>query len=167
MMAGAADDTGMTATQGTLVNTDSTGIDLRTVHLTEPLPGIPDLREFVLAPVDPDGILWTMRADERPGLRLVVSPPHVFFPRYLPVMPAELHRLLDCEHALDAQDGPHDELACVAGLELMLVLTITDGLSTATANLRAPLVLAEGGRRARQIVLDDDALSMREPLFRS
>ena len=51
-------------------------------------------------------------------------------------------------------------------LEVLLVLTIDGDLYGATANLRAPVVLSRTRGTAVQVVLDDDSLSMQEPLFR-
>jgi flagellar assembly factor FliW len=50
------------------------------------------------------------------------------------------------------------------GLLVLVILTVTGPLDTATANLLAPLVVAPSSRRGMQIVLADDTLPLDAPL---
>ncbi len=126
---------------------------VRPVALTEPVPGFPGYRDYVLVPADATGTLrWLQSADPQ-GPRFLVVPPALFVPGYAPRLPA----------AALAELG----LATAAEAELYCLVTIPDGdVRSATANLRAPLVLDPGTGRARQVVLSDGGHPIRHPLRR-
>jgi flagellar assembly factor FliW len=120
-------------------------------EFVEPIPGFPDEREFALAPIDPDGVLYSLRSLRTPELRFVVMPPAAFFPDYSP--------------AVDESDlaslGTLDDL----DLQLLVIVTVQDGIADATANLLAPIVLAPAHATALQLVLADPQLPLRAPLL--
>ena len=120
------------------------------VRLVEPLPGFDEHLDFTLNDIDPDGVLLALRSVADPALRFVLTPAEVFFEGYRPELGVEVTA------ALGVPDG--------TALRILLLLTIDGDLSDATANLRAPIVLAVGGSAAVQVVLDDETLSMREPV---
>jgi flagellar assembly factor FliW len=81
----------------------------------------------------------------------VVAAPGRFFPDYKPsLMPADVA-------ALEVADG--DEVM------LLVVVTVTDSIADATANLLAPIVIAAGRGTAVQLVLPDSDLPLRAPLL--
>jgi flagellar assembly factor FliW len=122
----------------------------RLLEFVEPMPGFDQENSYALSAIDPNGLLFSMRSVREPELRFVLTPSGTFFDDYRP----ELAPVVT--DALGAS-GPDD-------VELLLVLTIAEGLADATANLRAPIVVAPGTGRAMQVVLDDDSLPMRRPL---
>lgn len=117
------------------------------VTLAEPLAGFPDDTDFTLTPVGEQHLLYSLRSVSTPGLRFVLAPADVFFPQYRP----------DVAVVSAALGG--------SSVELLLVLTIGTGLADATANLRAPILLARDSGRAVQVVLDDESLPMHQPLL--
>jgi flagellar assembly factor FliW len=125
----------------------------RALTFVEPLPGFPDHDQYTLTAIDPDGVLLALRSVRDPGLRFVLTAAGQFFPAYAPELPEAVGTALDA--------APSDEL------RVLLVLTIGDQLSAATANLRAPVVVSERTGRAMQVVLDDPSLPMQQPLLDS
>lgn len=121
------------------------------IRFVEPLPGFEDDLDFVLTRIDPDGVLWAMRSVRDPQLRFVLTPSACFFPDYSPDLGPAVATAL----AVDED----------ATLDCLLVLTVPSDLQDATANLRAPIVKPIGGGTAMQVVLDDETLSMHEPLL--
>ncbi|MGN6609624.1 MAG: flagellar assembly protein FliW [Jatrophihabitans sp.] len=119
----------------------------RHITMVEPIPGFPGLRDFDLTAIDDEGVLFSLRSADDPALRFILTPAGTFFPDYRPELPS----------SLETQVGET--------VDLLLVLTVERGLADATANLRAPVVLGSGTDRAVQLVLDDDALPMRQPLL--
>jgi flagellar assembly factor FliW len=117
------------------------------ISLLEPLPGFPAFRDWTLDPIDTHGLLHSLRSLDEPDLRFVLTPCHAFFPGYDTGFAAAIGRSLDGDE-----------------VDVLLVLTVGSSLQTATANLRAPVVVARRSGRAVQVVLDDASLSMREPL---
>jgi flagellar assembly factor FliW len=118
------------------------------LRFVDPLPGFPELDEYLLAPIDEFGVLFSLRATETPDLRLVLTPPGVFFDDYLPDLPANVADLLGS-----------------ADLDVYVVVTIPSGLADATANQRAPVIVAPATEQAVQLILEDETLPMQRPLL--
>ncbi|WP_375492555.1 flagellar assembly protein FliW [uncultured Jatrophihabitans sp.] len=121
------------------------------LRFVQPLPGFEDEDTYSLQAIDEHATLFSMRSVSRPDIRFVLTPSNYFFDDYLPDLGS------DVETALDVADG--DDVT------VLVVLTISgDGLSDATANLRAPIVVSNNSGRALQVILDDESLPMRRPL---
>lgn len=122
------------------------------ISFTVPIPGFEDERDFNATPLDAHGVLYALRSTRTPTLRFVVAAPGRFFPDYRPVlMPSDVN-------ALGVQDG--DEVL------VLVIVTVTDGIADATANLLAPIVIAAERGTAVQLVLSDTDLPLRAPLLR-
>lgn len=123
------------------------------LEFTAPIPGFEDEREFTVSPLDEAGVLYALRSTRTPGLRFVLASPGVFFPDYAPdLAPADV-----------------ESLGAAAGDELLVlvIVTVTNGLSDATANQLAPIVIAAERGTAMQVVLADSGLPLRAPLLRA
>jgi flagellar assembly factor FliW len=120
------------------------------LDFVEPIPGFPEEREFVLAPLDPTGTLFALRSLRTPGLRFIVMPPAVFFPDYHP--------------AVDEGDVSPLALGDSTDLQVLVIVSVQDGIGDATVNLRAPIVLATDTGRAMQLILDDARWPLHAPL---
>lgn len=136
---------------GPLTNTGApdTG-EIPVLEMVVPMLGFPEHRRFVLARHDETGAIFDLRSMEDPDLRFVVVPPAVFFPDYTPEVPDTVAQALEADTADD--------------LLALLVVTLGEGLSDATANLVAPVVVNRRRHLAAQVVLDDPDLSVRTPL---
>jgi flagellar assembly factor FliW len=119
------------------------------VEFVSPILGFDDETSFALAPLEESGTLWALTSTRTPDLTFVVASPGSFFPDYAPAIDESL--VTD----LEADD---DELA------LLVILTVSGSIRTATANLLAPIVLAPTRNRGMQLVLADDTLPLRAPL---
>jgi flagellar assembly factor FliW len=120
------------------------------VEFVEPIPGFPAERQFLFSALDPAGVLFVLRSLTTPSLRFVVMPPGSFFPDYEPEVTVEDVAAL----------GLSEE----AELQLLLIVSVQNGLSDATANLLAPIVLVAEAGQAMQVVLSDPTLPLRAPL---
>jgi len=121
------------------------------IAFTAPIPGFANEREFSITALDAHGVLYVLRSMRTPGLRFVVAAPGRFFPDYRPMLlPADVA-------ALGVTDG--DEVL------VLVVVTVTNGIADATANLLAPIVIAAGRGTAVQLVLADADLPLRAPLL--
>ncbi|UOY03905.1 flagellar assembly protein FliW [Blastococcus sp. PRF04-17] len=126
---------------------------VQAIALSEPLPGFPGHREYVLVPAEEGGTLFWLQSLAPDGPRFLAVRAGAFFPDYAPVLPIAVCDELD--------------LADVAEAQLFCLVTVLDGdVATATANLRAPLVVHPDTHRARQVVLVDGTHPIRQPLIR-
>ena len=124
---------------------------VRPVALTEPLPGFPHHRDYVLVAADATGLLRWLQSVDPQGPRFLVVPPASFVPDYAPRLPGTLLTELALE------DRAVAELHCL--------VTVPDGdVRAATANLRAPLVMNPATGRGRQVVLTEGGYPIRHPL---
>jgi flagellar assembly factor FliW len=123
-------------------------VTAREVHFVEPIPGFDGVDAFTLTAIDPNGLLYAMRSVRDPQLRFVLAPPEAFFGDYHPAIDDDISVVLEANE-----------------VEVLVILSIGSGLHDATANLRAPIVLAPATGRALQLILDDETLPMRRPLL--
>jgi flagellar assembly factor FliW len=120
-----------------------------TLHLVEPLPGLPSGTRYTLDALDEIGFLFALHGAD--GVRLFVISPGLVFPDYRPAIPRE---------ALDAVCGAERDPDVV----LLAVVHPGPGERLApTADLLAPIVVDRATGRALQVVLDED-LPLRAPL---
>jgi flagellar assembly factor FliW len=121
------------------------------ITFATPIPGFEDERDFTVSALDANGVLYSLRSAKTPGLRFVVAAPGRFFPDYAPLLDAS-----DVS-ALGVSDG--DEVL------VLVIVTVTNGISDATANLLAPIVISADRGTAVQLVLADADLPLRAPLL--
>jgi flagellar assembly factor FliW len=121
--------------------------------MTDPLPGFPRHRDYVLVPADAESRLYWLQSLVPDGPRFLAVRTEAFFPEYAPDLPAGLRTALDL-------DGP-------AQAELFCLLTVPGGnAAAATVNLRAPVVVNATAGRGAQVVLTDGGHPIRRPLRR-
>jgi len=110
-----------------------------------PPPGMVGLERFTLAPLDEAGLLFALRSDDDPSVRLFVIPPVPYFPDYAPDLGRDTRETL--------------------GDDVVLLTVVSPGADgdPHTVNLLAPVVVAPDGR-ALQVVLEGDAWPLRAPL---
>jgi flagellar assembly factor FliW len=122
-----------------------------TLELLAPLPGFPAHTRFALIPVDGSGLLYALRSEIDPAVRLLVAPPHPFFPDYAP----------------EISDESATELGLTGPEDAALLVVVNPGAdaATATANLRAPVVVNLRTRQAAQLVLADHSQPFRASLI--
>ncbi|TKJ21540.1 flagellar assembly protein FliW [Blastococcus sp. CCUG 61487] len=126
---------------------------MQVLALTEPLPGFPAHRDYALVPADTTGLLSWLQAVAPDGPRLLVARAEAWFPDYAPALPAAVRT------ELGLTGGAAPDVYCV--------LTVPDGdVISATANLRAPVVVHPATGRARQVLLSDATHPVRRPVRR-
>jgi flagellar assembly factor FliW len=133
--------------------TPSPAVPVQALVLAEPLPGFPGHRDFFLVTADATGLLYWLQAVALDGPRFLAVPAGPYFPDYAPALPGAVCAELGLADATDAH--------------LYVLVTVPDGdVGSATANLRAPVVVNPATHRARQVVLADGRHPIRRPLRR-
>lgn len=121
------------------------------IHFPEGLLGFNELRRFVLLDDPSDEIFAWLQSCEEPGIAFPLLEPELFTNGY------------------SVQLTKHDMeilgLASREGARCFSVITIPADPTQMTANLKAPIVINVAKRTARQCVLQDNQLNIREPIF--
>jgi flagellar assembly factor FliW len=126
---------------------------VRALDLAEPLPGFPGHRAYALVAADASGRVFWLQSVAPDGPRFLAVPAAPYFPDYTPAVPPAACAELGLDDVVDA--------------DLYCLVTVPDGdIASATANLRAPVVVNPVTSRARQVVLADGRHSIRRPLRR-
>lgn len=117
----------------------------------EGLLGFQDLRHFVLLDDPNDDIFAWLQSCELPSIAFPILEPEIFGQTYN----ASLTKNESESLKLQADQKP----------TFMNIITIPDDPTQMTANLKAPIVINQAQRLARQCVLQDNHLAIREPIF--
>jgi flagellar assembly factor FliW len=126
---------------------------VQVLYFAEPIPGFPGHRDYVLVPGDTAGLLFWLQSVAPDGPRFLAVSARDFFPDYRPVVPPVVRAELGLDGADQAQ--------------ILCLVTVPDGdPAEATANLRAPVVVAPSTHSARQVVQSDLDLPLRRRLRR-
>jgi flagellar assembly factor FliW len=126
---------------------------VQALSFTEPLPGFPGHRDYVLVAADTGGVLFWLQSVAPDGPRFLTVSAPAFFPDYVPALPPAV---------LDELG-----LADRAAAQVYCLVTVPNGdVASATANLRAPVVVDGDTARARQVVLTDGLHPIRRALRR-
>ena len=116
------------------------------------VPGFEDAHDFVLVEWGDAGSPFTvLRSVDVEGLEFLVAAPVVLFPDYAP----------------ELDDGWAETLALTRAEDalVLVIITIPERAEDATANLLAPIVVAQRSRRAVQLILSRTGLPVRAPLL--
>lgn len=116
------------------------------------LLGFADHTRYVLIERPQDAPFLWLQSVERPDLAFVVVDPVLFFPHYQPARRSQVLKEVEAQSP--------DEV------KVLVIVTIPPGRpQEMTVNLMGPLVINLRTRRGRQVVLEDQRLSHRQPLL--
>lgn len=116
--------------------------------------GFADLRKFVLLDDPSDEIFAWLQSCEIPQIAFPVLEPELFTSNYQ--MNLTRHDLESLD--MNASSG-------AKAYTSFSIITVPEDPTQMTANLKAPIVINIEKRMARQIVLQDNNLAIREPIF--
>lgn len=121
------------------------------LNFSEGILGFGELRKFVLLDDPNDEIFAWLQSCEEPAIAFPVLEPELFTENFRVTLAKT-----DME-ALKLQSNERPRLFCI--------VTIPDDPTLMTANLKAPIVINAAQKLARQCVLQDNNLAIREPIF--
>ncbi|MGM0444040.1 MAG: flagellar assembly protein FliW [Fibrobacterota bacterium] len=117
------------------------------------LPGFPDRRQFIIVrEEDIAPFEWMINVDDDTDLRFAVVNPFYIYPDYTPEVPDFQVKDLAVSDASD--------------LTVYAIATIHDDFKKTTVNLSGPVVINVTRRLAKQVILDTDKYSTKEPVLR-
>jgi len=117
----------------------------------EGILGFNDFRRFVLLDDPNDEIFAWLQSCEEPAIAFPVLEPELF---------SETYRV-----NLAKSEAETLQLAPTDSKRLFCIVTIPDDPTLMTANMKAPIVINPRLRVARQCVLQENSLAIREPIF--
>lgn len=117
----------------------------------EGILGFQDLRQFVLLDDPNDDIFAWLQSCELSSIAFPVLEPEIFGQFYSVNLTKNENESLK----LDVDQKP----------TFLNIITIPDDPTQMTANIKAPIVINAKQRLARQCVLQDNSLAIREPIF--
>jgi flagellar assembly factor FliW len=121
-------------------------------NFPEGILGFQDLRKFVLLDDPNDDIFAWLQSCEEPGVAFPVLEPELFSEK-ISINLAKTD--LDILRLTDSAQGRQ-----------FCIVTIPNDPTLMTANLKAPIVVNVQEKIARQCVLQDNTLAIREPIFK-
>jgi flagellar assembly factor FliW len=121
------------------------------ITFPEGMLGFQDLRNFALLDDPNDDIFAWLQSCELPSIAFPVLEPEIFGQYYSVSLTKNELELLK----LKADQKP----------TFMNIITIPDDPTQMTANVKAPIVINAEARIARQCVLQDNNLAIRDPIF--
>lgn len=123
-----------------------------TINFPEGLLGFADLRSFVLVDDPSDEIFIWLQSCEVPEIAFPVLEPELFIQNYKPGLTKGDNESLGLS-------GNQDKI------RYFCIITIPDDPTQMSANMKAPIIINLTKRSARQCVLQDNSLAIREPIF--
>lgn len=121
------------------------------IHFSEGILGFSDLTKFVILDDPNDDIFAWLQSCEAGAVAFPVLEPELFTESYkINLAKADIEAL---------------KLPDATNARLFSIITIPDDPTQMTANLKAPIVINLENRFARQCVLQDNNLAIREPIF--
>lgn len=121
------------------------------LNFSEGLLGFADLRKFVLLDDPSDEIFAWLQSCESPAIAFPVLEPELFTEKY---------KVNLTKGDLEALKLPNQEKA-----RYFTIITIPEDPTQMTANMKAPIIVNAALKVARQCVLSDNNLAIREPIF--
>ena len=118
---------------------------------SEGILGFADLKKFVLLDDPNDDIFAWLQSCDEPAIAFPVLEPELF---------SENYKVTLAKSDLEAL-----KLQSSQGARLFCIITIPDDPTQMTANMKAPIVINVAEKKARQCVLQDNNLAIREPIF--
>ncbi len=120
--------------------------------LPQGLLGFPELTKYCLIdPSDETLILW-LQSIEKPDLSFPVLEPKIFKPDYMARLSALELRELKLDHLNQAA--------------VLTILTIPETIAEMTANLKAPVIINLKEKMAKQVVLQENDVSIKYAMFK-
>lgn len=121
------------------------------IHFENGLPGFLEEKQFVILPLTDDQIYLILQSIQTPEIAFVITNPFFFYKDY----------------EFKLEDGVVEQLEIKepGDVQVFNILTIYDPFEKTTINLQAPIVINIKNNRAKQVILNYDHYTTREPLF--
>lgn len=122
------------------------------ISFVQGIVGFPELKDFLLIhdSESKGGIRW-MQSIQEPAFAIPVIDPLVVMPDYNPCIEDELLKPIG-----EIEEG---------NLLVLVTITVPHEIEKMTVNLKAPIIINGGNRKANQIIVDDDQYLVKFPIY--
>lgn len=128
--------------------------DSKIIHFANGIIGFPELKDFALIHDEEKGsdspIRW-MQSVQEPAFAMPVIDPLSVLAQYNPTVEDELLKPLG--------DMDPDQML------VLLTLTVPSDITKMTMNLKAPIVINAGARKACQVIAEGDEYAVKFPIY--
>lgn len=104
------------------------------------LPGFLEEKQFILLPME-ETPFWILQSVQTSQIAFVLSDPFVHFPKYEFKLTDEVQEKLQIKQEKE--------------VAVFVILTVADPFANTTANLKAPVIINERTKQAKQIILTE------------
>lgn len=132
------------------MTTTNTSPSLAQLTFVKPIPGLPDYKEWSLAPVGEDSPFMVLTSLDSDVVSFIIVEPGYFFTDLIVDVDDQTQDLLQLNEASDAV--------------LYVILTLGETLETTTANLLGPIVVNVHNGNCVQMIRTQTDDSTKEPL---
>jgi len=115
------------------------------------IPGFEEERGFVLLPIEENSIFQVLQSVQTENLAFIITSPYAITENY--------NLELDETTLKSLEIKSENEVAVFA------IVSLKDTLANSTANLKAPIILNITNKKAKQLILDNEAYSIRHQLL--
>lgn len=120
------------------------------LHFEHGIPGFEEEKQFIVLPIEENSAFQVLQSIQTEALAFIVTDPYAVTIEYsLDLDEASVH-------ALQIKD--ENEVA------VLTIVSLKDKLANSTVNLKAPIVINMTNKKAKQVILNNDAYAIRHPL---
>lgn len=121
------------------------------IHFDHGIPGFEEEKQFILQSLEEDSGFQVLQSVQTPDLTFIVVNPYAVVIGYsFDLDEATVHAL----QLLDEKD-----------LAVFAIVTLKETLAQSTVNLKAPIIINTKNKKAKQVILNEEAYAIRHPLF--
>lgn len=114
------------------------------------IPGFEEEKQFIVLPIEEESAFQVLQSIQTATLSFIVIDPYTVAIGYsFDLDDASVHTL---------QINSEKEVA------VFTIVTLKDTLAESTVNLKAPIVINTANKKAKQVILNNEAYSIRHPL---
>ncbi|PYF07615.1 flagellar assembly protein FliW [Ureibacillus chungkukjangi] len=121
-----------------------------TLKFEHGIPGFETEKEFILLPIEENSIFQVLQSVQTENLAFIITSPYSIISEYNFNLDEATVKALDIQH--------ENEVA------VFVIVSLKDSLANSTVNLKAPIVLNTYNKKVKQVILDNEAYSVRHKL---
>lgn len=120
------------------------------IHFEHGIPGFEEEKQFILLPVEENSAFQVLQSTQLENLTFILI---------------DIYTIAKC-YSFDLDDATVHALQIKEEKEIAIfaIVTLNETLAQSTANLKAPIVINTTNNKAKQVILNDEAYAIRQPL---